>query len=162
MLLNENKKAQTIKIEQLIHEQFNGQVAIPFTSEHPTTISFQTGIPRLLKTQSKLALDLVAIRKYFQSAQTIYQLMLDIRLRTFMIAAEYEDGLARALKTGAHLITFKLSDKHKDILIYGIKNRFPYSPLQLTKAEEQVVEEFKAIHSVRIVDWSEHNINRND
>lgn len=86
-----------------------------------------------------MTLDYHAIRKYFSSAPNIKQFMLDVGLRTFLLAVEYEDGLARAMTEGAHVIAFKLSDKYNDIVIYGIKNRFPFSPLQLTKAESQVI-----------------------
>ena len=94
-----------------------------------------------------------AIRKYFSSAVAVKQFLLDLRLRTVMLAVDYEDGLARVMQQGAHIVVLKFADKYKDILIYGIRNKFPYLPLQLGKAETQIVEEFKAVHSARVINW---------
>jgi hypothetical protein len=52
-MLNQGKKIKSSKVKQLIEEQYGEeQVAIPFTSSCATSISFQTGLPRLLKTES--------------------------------------------------------------------------------------------------------------
>lgn len=84
-------------LRQQINEQYGERVAIPYTSESPTSLNLQTGLPRLIKTQAKLSLDLVAIRQYFSSAENIKNFLLDLRLRTVMLAVEYDDGLKRAI-----------------------------------------------------------------
>lgn len=71
----------------------------------------------------------MAIRRYFSSAESIQNFLLDLRFRTVMLAVEYEDGLKRAMVQGAHMITIKLSDKLKDVVFYGIRKRHPYNPL---------------------------------
>jgi hypothetical protein len=48
----------------------------------------------------------------------------------------------------------------KDVVIYGIRKKHPYNPLQLSKAENQVIEEFKAVQAAYVVHWAEYHINK--
>jgi hypothetical protein len=49
LLLNEGKKLQESKAKYRIDVKIGDQVAIPFTSNSPTSVNLWTGLPRLIK-----------------------------------------------------------------------------------------------------------------